>query len=245
MHEYNALPQSKFLKDVEAHQINIIKDDGLYRHVRFSRNESSYLRFDLITWPGYLCITGDCETFIFARLPDMFEFFEGNSSEKYPINPGYWSEKLQGKKDYECFSEEKFNKLITDYFNSFCKDKSISKKEKNQLWAEIKEQVLDLDSDGAQRAAYNFSFKTSDGNFNFQDFYEHDITDYTHHFLWACYAIIYGIKKYREHKNNNEKEVLAKKYGFNPASGIVTANIGGDARMTLAQVEEMKNAGML
>ena len=28
--------------------------------------------FDIVTWPGYLCYSGDMGCFVFTRLPDMF-----------------------------------------------------------------------------------------------------------------------------------------------------------------------------
>ncbi len=205
MREYSVLPHAKFLKDVETHQINVIRDDGLYRHIRFNRPGTRCYLFDLITWPGYLCITGDVETWVFARIPDMFEFFEGNSSEQHPINPQYWGEKLQGTKNFEEFSWEKFKAVIGDYFNSFCEDRSLSKKAKKELWEEIKEEVLDTDNPHkAQENAYNFVFNTSAGKFTFRDFFEYDLKGYTLHYLWGCYAIVWGIKKYREHKQSNQ-----------------------------------------
>ena len=39
----------------------VVRDDGVLRHLQF-RGEDVFYWFDLITWPEYLCITGDCGT---------------------------------------------------------------------------------------------------------------------------------------------------------------------------------------
>ncbi len=67
--------EAEFLKDVSAHVMRVIRDDGAHRHLRFAAPTSSIYWFDVITYPGELVITGDCGTYVFRRLPDMFEFF--------------------------------------------------------------------------------------------------------------------------------------------------------------------------
>lgn len=72
------------------HEMAVLHDDGLYRHLRFSRPETGVYSFDIVTWPGYLSLTGDLTSGLtFCRIEDMLEFFAGDR-----INPGYWSEKL-------------------------------------------------------------------------------------------------------------------------------------------------------
>ena len=56
----------QFKRDVDRHQLQVLRDDGLYRHVRFlrtavdpetgKREKSSFYWFDLITWPGCLAV---------------------------------------------------------------------------------------------------------------------------------------------------------------------------------------------
>lgn len=53
----------------------MLHEDGIYRHIRFRQPGTMCMHFDLITWPGYLCYTGDMGTYVFTRLADMFEFF--------------------------------------------------------------------------------------------------------------------------------------------------------------------------
>jgi hypothetical protein len=111
----------RFSNDCENHQLHVLHDDGLYRHLLFRSPESAWhYRFELITWPGALTITGDMGTWTFARIEDMFHFFRSNPDRpKHTINPGYWGEKLQagaaggvaGAREYD---ERVYRKLVKD-----------------------------------------------------------------------------------------------------------------------------------
>ncbi len=82
--------ETRFKKDVSEHQMNVIKNEGVYRHLTFQKPGTSVYYFEIITTPGLLTINGDMGTYVFSRLHDMFEFF----GDKQGINPSYWGEKL-------------------------------------------------------------------------------------------------------------------------------------------------------
>src|ERR1051326_8204576 len=67
--------EREFLRNVKAHEMTVLRDEGVDRHLRFKAPNTSNQYFDLITWRGSLCFTGDMGTFVFSRIPDMFEFF--------------------------------------------------------------------------------------------------------------------------------------------------------------------------
>lgn len=79
-----------FNEGSKDHQLTVLRDDGLYRHLKFRSPENSFYWFDLITWPGYLTVTGDMGTYTFSRTEDMFTFFRNGY-----INTHYWAEKLR------------------------------------------------------------------------------------------------------------------------------------------------------
>lgn len=60
--------KEQFLVHVREHEIKVIRDDGLHRHLRFKKQNTSNQYFDLITWPGTICIHGDMGTFVFSRV---------------------------------------------------------------------------------------------------------------------------------------------------------------------------------
>lgn len=100
----------RFRRSTEHHQMTVLHDEGLYRHLRFRAERSMYW-FDLITWPGTLAIRGDINHgFMFTRITDMFEFFRGDS-----INPDYWAEKTEGGIDScRSYSVDLLNLLVAE-----------------------------------------------------------------------------------------------------------------------------------
>lgn len=188
-----------FQNDIENHAITIIKDDGIYRHIHCANKdkaESWNQWFDIITWPNHLTICGDMGTYVFSRVEDMFNFFR---RDVLSINEGYWAEKLQasdhsrqgnGVKEY---CDEVFAAAVGEEFNDYVKNHRLSKEKKNELWDEIKDNVLDAESEEqAHIKAGDFQFE----GFQFYDFWEKDLKKYTTRYLWDLYAIVWTIQQY-------------------------------------------------
>lgn len=207
-YEFN---EESFLKDVERHQMQIIRDDGLYRHVRFKRPDTYCMHFDFITWPGYLCYSGDMGTYVFSRIEDMFAFFRTDkrdlnyNKDGLSINPCYWSEKLQavdGNRHQAGameFDEDRFRKVINEYRIEWMRSGRLNKEERRELWEAVDSDVLrELDDSGmrAQIAANDFNHYIGDHEFYFADLWDHNFNKYTMRFLWCCYALAWGIQKY-------------------------------------------------
>lgn len=186
----------KFERDVATHAITVIRDDGLHRHIRFSRPDTNCMAFDLVTWPGYLCYSGDMGCFVFSRLQDMFEFFRRDADRLYQIDIRYWAEKVQAadaRDGVEQYSPNRFTDAIKDRFDEYVDDgRQI---EAAELWREIEDQVLSrADEEAAARdAADRFTFK---GRQVFRDFWETRLNEYTARFLWCCHALAWGINRY-------------------------------------------------
>ena len=90
----------RFARETAKHELTILHDDDLYRHLRFRNPKNSGYWFDLITVPGSLIFRGDGESFVFARVPDMFGFFRSNPDRLIArISPDYWAEKLTSSRD--------------------------------------------------------------------------------------------------------------------------------------------------
>jgi len=211
------LQESEFLRDIAKHTMQIQREDGVYRHIRFSVPGSSVYRFDLLTWPGHLCYTGDMGTYVFQRIEDMFEFFRADqcNDDRLYTNHGYWSEKLvavDGNKRKGAateFSEEKFRRVINEYRVEWMRDRSLTKEQRRKLWESVDDEVLCLIDDGggdsAQRAAYGFCWRPCHYSgrgpeWSFADLWDHNFEDYTHSFRWCCFALAWGIKTYDKAK---------------------------------------------
>ena len=200
-----------FLKDVSKHAMQILKDDGIYRHLRFaSEGEHSWNQhFSIVTWPGYLAFSGDMGCFVFSRLKDMFEFFRTRPSDdpaKLFINTDYWAEKLvavdncggstSGAMQY---SEERFKKRVNEHVDEWIKDWELTNDQQGELRQAIEDDVLRYGDDGEHKAhevLLDFSCEIDGERFEFTDAWEWDLKVYTLRFVWCCYAIAWGIKEY-------------------------------------------------
>jgi hypothetical protein len=176
----------QFRRSVADHAMEVQRDDGLHRHLTFSKPGTCIDRFHLVTWPGYLCFCGDWGEYVFSRIPDMFEFFRSDGGR---VNPQYWSEKCCAidRDGIREFSEEKFRKVIADYLREHKASREVRQAVKDEVLSE-----LERGEHAAVLAAHDFHH---DG-FHFSDFYECELAEYTHRFLWCCHAIVWGIAKY-------------------------------------------------
>ena len=197
------LTEQSFLKDVADCQMHILMDNGLYRHIRFKRPDTGCYHFDIVTYPSYLVYSGDMGCFVFSRLPDMFQFFRVDGEhlrdgQTLGINPDYWSEKLQAvdKGDgYKEYSQEKFEQIVNEYVDEYIEDAELRD---SQIAVGLREAVGDevINCGESQQDAYDAASNFSHGDFEFRDFWERDLTEYTHRFIWCCYALAWGIKQY-------------------------------------------------
>ncbi len=195
MSEDKAVKESRerFLKDIKGHTMTVLRNDGLYRHVRFMKPRDvggSEYWFDLITWPGNLVFRGDGDSFAFAREPDMFGFF---GKKTLSINPGYWAQKLTIKQDVV----KEYNKdLLIQHVREACDDMrdTGSASLANDVW----EDMEDEDSNGMLETledARAFLNKW-EGDDAWSDTWEWDLTGYDWWFLWALHGIVWGIQQH-------------------------------------------------
>ena len=185
--------ETQFLKDVERHQMTIEREGGMYRHLRFRAPGNGLMYFDILTWPGYLCIAGDMGNYLFERLPDMFVFFR-HSDGRSRINPDYWSEKVRAadKDDVTSYNPERFIQEITLWELPDLDDDD----EAMALRRNIFQNVISFAREGertAREAARHFKYK---GERLFAGFEDTDLRDFTYRFVWCCYAIVWGIDQY-------------------------------------------------
>lgn len=208
-------PESCFLENVKEHEMIVLHDDGVYRHIRFKKPGTGCMHFDLVTWPGYLAYSGDMGCYVFCRLNDMFSFFRTdrihNRDGNLYINLSYWSEKLEavdgnrrGGTAKE-FSKEKFIRQLSETRLNWIRERGLNKEQRRELWEAVRDQVLyrvDEDDSGqvSMSAAYDFSERIGGKVFQFDDLWGYDFTQYTYRFIWCCYALAWGINKYDEIK---------------------------------------------
>jgi hypothetical protein len=206
----------RFNRAVRKHQMTIKQDNGLHRHLTFKEPGTNNNCFHITTWPGYLAISGDAGSYVFARLPDMFEFFRGDH-----INQQYWGEKLQAVDrhgGYREFSEECFHEAIKYDFDNwtFDCDEDDEPAERAKAWEALQESDLAEDAspesieDAIQRASVYECPVSGNG---FQDFWDRSLEDYTFRFSWCCHAIQWAVSVYDAAKTADLSQSLSATEG--------------------------------
>lgn len=196
----------RFARDTDKHEITVLHDDGLYRHVRCAEPGTGMYSFNLITWPGYLTICGDmpATAMTFRRTDDMFDFFRGNT-----INPGYWAEKLCSGRDAATgFSEGRFRLVVDEHVQDAVKaDPELEPVGDDQpgLVAAVATALEDEYDPSYEETAreflqrFTYDYTDSAGRqqcFQFRDTWEWDLHEYDWSYLWACQAIRWGVEQY-------------------------------------------------
>jgi hypothetical protein len=207
---------ARFNNDVKGHSVQVLRDDGLYRHLRCSEGSRYCMSFDVVTWPGYLCYAGDMGCFVFTRLRDMFEFFRGR--QEAMIDRGYLAQKAvaadkpDGIREY---SEERFRAAVKADYGSYVESEELSPQSAADLWECITDEVLSRGDNrhDAVNAAMDFEWTPSRGSRPravFSDFWEHRLDEYTTRFWWCCYAIPWAIAQYDAAKAPCQSDALAR-----------------------------------
>lgn len=210
-----ACTEERFLSDVKDHVMTILNDDGINRHLHFAKPGSSSYSFHIVTFCGYLVMTGDMGAWILSRLKDNFEFIrsERTNADRLYINPSYWSEKIQAQCKHtgiEKYSADKFNTLVRERFAEYKQDNSFSSRKVDKddlttLGVLLEEKLIDCGEsyEEASRALddYNDEWNERFGRSFLEDLWDHDLRDYTFGFIWACYAWAYAVRTYDQYKD--------------------------------------------
>lgn len=203
MSRSNQPTREQFLKDVAKHQMRVVLDQGIHRHLRFGIPGDSNMHFHIVTFPGYMTYTGDMGTFVFQRTEDMFQFFRRSkwqeAEEPTPIiNLGYWAEKLEADcrhGGHEKYDPDTFKRRVIEAFRDHCRDEPLDHDDRRYLWQDIKDDVLDRADEDETRARVALENFESHG-LKFQDTFEWSFTEYTYRYVWACYAIAWAVMQY-------------------------------------------------
>lgn len=204
---------ARFANDTKDHELTVLHDDGLYRHLRMRAPKNSAYWYDIVTWPGTLAIRGDMDGYMFTRLTDMFEFFRGHR-----VNPHYWAEKTEGgRNSVMTYSEDVFREQVWAHVREYGHERRGLAK---AVQAELFDTGYSSDEQSAREALDAFDHE----GFRFEDTWEWSFRDYDWTFLWACHAVRTGIIAYDRAKiEQPPAELIAAAEAEVPAPELVGA----------------------
>jgi hypothetical protein len=182
----------RYAADTVSHEMTVLHDDGLYRHLRCQATENSWNAwFEIITWPGALTYSGDIGGFTFRRDVDMFRFFRGQR-----VNPDYWGEKVMSGNDaLKIYSEDKFREKVWSEVRDEIKEFKGLAKAVHETMSDYWESDVSTEG-GARRFLDDFNYTVDGRTFVFADHYEWDLREWNWQFLWTCHAIKDAISRY-------------------------------------------------
>lgn len=163
----------RIANDLANHEITQLHGDGLYRHWRCKKPGTSSLYFDVITWPGFMCVTGDMGEYLFCRTRDMVEFMRSSC-----MSYGYAAEKCVAHRGeiYE-FSPQ----LLKEWLGE-CEAEATEEGDEERL-----EKIAEVRRSYGEYEIEHDAFKA---------IYETGLDDdpprcrqFTYHFLWILHAI--------------------------------------------------------
>ena len=199
-----------FTSDIRDHQMTVLRDDGLYRHLKFNATEHSWnCWFELVTWPGALCVRGDHGTYVFQCTDDMFGFFRATDT----INPSYWGEKCVAQdktSPVDGHSSTRFEESVRRHVDDWIDYSYLDEEDAAEAIADLRRQVCDeviAESEHRETAVaaveeFRWAWRPAGSSrpkyhFQFDDWYDHiTFDDYDYHFLWCLYAVLWGIRVY-------------------------------------------------
>ena len=189
----------KFLDDVKHHEITVYQNNGVYRHLTFATPNDCNQHFNITTFPDHLVITGNMGALIFFHSHyDLFDFFRNDDLK---INPDDWAEKIESTSyevSIDIYSEFDIDEVKTraqEYLDDFIRDNELSDEDESALRFKIETSVLSAEY---EHEIIDRILNFGCYGFDFEDFEWWDCRTHRYRYIWLCYAIVWGIKKFDE-----------------------------------------------
>lgn len=191
--------RESFAEGTTEHVMTIVKDDGLYRRLRFAKPGSFQFYFEVITWPGYIALTGDMRSLMMTRVEDMIGFVASPGSDE--IDFRYWAQKVvasAGNIKQWCCSVmiEQLHEAWVDHCleEGVCQDSDDGR----AAWAEIQDDIIDTSAAYGEHDERTYAEAISNftGAVSLLDAWEWDCRDLEFDIYWQMLALRYAANAY-------------------------------------------------
>lgn len=191
-----------FTAETKDHQLTVLHDDGLYRHLRIAAPFTGIWSWELVTWPGHLAITGDIGSgYTFHADEDMVPWFLASRT----INPRYWAEKLPERQrrvvfefDPELLRQAALKEIAEWRLADSDRDAAIAQLNTawEDVWAEDENEYRGVIDRYVLEATTTTGDVLGGSEFRFPDAAEMDGEEFSRSYLLACNAIHFGLRLY-------------------------------------------------
>ena len=196
----------QFRTATAGHELTVIRDDGLSRHLRVQTPRTRIWSWDVITWPGHLAICGDvADGYMFTRESDMLRFFSVAARAQHYFNDdapcidvSYWAEKLCGS-SHQTVQVYDSRSFMAQVRQALAENLAVDVEDGVQAIANAR---YAADSEETART-WLADHEDLVGN----DTWEWDLRSYTTDFLIACYALDLTARLYGVHQADSRTEI--------------------------------------
>jgi hypothetical protein len=155
-------------------------------------------------------------SYLFQRTEDMLTFFRTDKARirdgvTLPLNVDYWKQKLLagdqrcGVKEFslKTFREEVLRR-VTEWEEAEAAEFEGTDPVDSELMQQVKAELIqpDFQFELEARTAVDEFSPPKGCEYPLQDFWVSDCQEYTYHYMWACYAIVWGIQQYDARDSN-------------------------------------------
>lgn len=192
---------AQFREETAGHELQVLHNDGLYRHLRMATPGTGVFSWEVVTWPGRAAFCGDIGIDgIFTRDTDMLEFFTRRRDSRYAdgapwIDFRYWAEKLGQGPTVRVYSKAKFIANVRDYlFNNEDGRRTLWGTEQERKGVMEDAELVDDHRDTAHAWLSDTEPFSDTG-----DWSDWEVSDFDHHFILTCYALDALVKAWNTH----------------------------------------------
>lgn len=205
--------RARFEVETKNHQMKVLRNDGVYRHLRFMDPKNSSYWFEVHTGPHFLLFRGDGDSYVFSNGDqDMFRSFRQNIYKDGSLHPdpGYWTQKLSSSEQAEKWDPDVFQEDLEQYITDMVEQEIVPKEHEQRLRDEVEADLMYEELHSADLAIkalmeFDFYFEGADRyksgskpDFEFDECWEwiSRCTEYDWWYLWALRAICWAVKNF-------------------------------------------------
>ena len=203
----------RFGAETGNHKMKVLRNDGVYRHLRFMDPRNSAYWFEIHTGPNFLLFRGDGDSYVFSNGDrDVFRSFRHSIHKDGSLHPDpdYWTQKLSSSEQAEKWDQDVFREALEAEITSMVEQEIVPKEHEQRLREEVETELMYEDIHSADLAVkilgdFEFYFDETrrygsggGGDFAFDECWEWvtKCTEYDWWYLWALHGILYAVREF-------------------------------------------------
>lgn len=208
-----AKSRKRFETEIRGHTMEVLRNDDVYRHLRFRNRKDSAYWFEIHTGPNFLLFRGDGDSYVFSNGDsDMFRSFRHSIYKDGSLHPdpGYWTQKLSSSEQAEKWDTDVFQEDLEKQIADLVEQEILPERHEKRFREDVEAHLMYEDLYSADLVIkclmeFDFYFDKAD---RFDPKHEPDLdfdecwewvtkcTEYDWWYLWALHGICWGVHQF-------------------------------------------------